>query len=61
VTGAIHLVRARAVFEREGLAVNPAPDDLPGHAKSAGERLALAEVLVREFAGRLYYRLAGYL
>jgi uncharacterized SAM-binding protein YcdF (DUF218 family) len=62
VSGAIHLVRARAVFEREGFAVDPAPEeDVPRHAQNSGERLAFMEVLAQELVGRLYYRLAGYL
>ena len=62
VSGSLHLVRARKVFEREGFQVFPAPADnslLLGSV--AGERLVVTQALARELAGRLYYRLAGYL
>lgn len=61
VTGSLHLVRARRVFEREGFRVLPAPDDSLSMSSGAGERLGLAQALARELAAWLYYRLAGYL
>jgi uncharacterized SAM-binding protein YcdF (DUF218 family) len=62
VTGPLHLVRARAVFERQGFVVRPAPvGDLSLYPEKPGERLALAQSLAQELLGRLYYRLAGYL
>jgi uncharacterized SAM-binding protein YcdF (DUF218 family) len=62
VSGSLHLVRARAVFEREGFQVRPAPAD-NSHTRGsvAHERLDVTRALVRELAGWLYYRLAGYL
>ena len=61
VSDPFHLVRARAAFGREGFDVRPAPVDDPRlHALAPRERLALAQALVREVVGRLYYRLAGY-
>ena len=62
VSGSIHLVRARGVFEREGFRVLPAPADNSLFVGSvAGERLAMTRALARELAGYLYYRLVGYL
>lgn len=62
VTGPLHLVRARAVFERQGLVVRPAPvGELSLHPQKPGERLALAQSVAQELLGTLYYRLAGYL
>ena len=62
VTGPLHLVRARAVFERQGFVVRPAPTaELSLHPQKPGERLALTQALAQELLGRVYYRLAGYL
>jgi uncharacterized SAM-binding protein YcdF (DUF218 family) len=62
VTGPLHLVRARAVFEREGFIVRPAPiGDLSLYSDKPGLRLALTAAFAQELLGRLYYRLAGYL
>jgi uncharacterized SAM-binding protein YcdF (DUF218 family) len=62
VSGSLHLVRARGVFEREGFQVRPAPaDNSYTRGSVARERLDVTRALVRELAGWLYYRLAGYL
>jgi uncharacterized SAM-binding protein YcdF (DUF218 family) len=62
VSGALHLVRARAVFEREGFVVRAAPvEEVSLRPQKPGDRLALAQSLAQEMLGRLYYRLAGYL
>jgi uncharacterized SAM-binding protein YcdF (DUF218 family) len=62
VSGPLHLVRARAVFERQGLVVRPAPVmDISLYPEGPGERLALTRAVAQELLGRLYYRLAGYL
>jgi uncharacterized SAM-binding protein YcdF (DUF218 family) len=62
VSSPLHLVRARAVFERQGFAVHPAPvENMPLRAQSSGERLALTRYFAQELVGWLYYRVAGYL
>ena len=62
VTGPFHLVRARAVFERQGFVVRSAPvAEVTLEPEKHGERLVVTQALVQEFLGRLYYRLAGYL
>jgi uncharacterized SAM-binding protein YcdF (DUF218 family) len=62
VSGSLHLVRARATFEREGFRVLPAPaDSLFTFGSTAAQRLALTRALLRETAGHVYYRLAGHL
>jgi uncharacterized SAM-binding protein YcdF (DUF218 family) len=62
VTAPLHLVRARAVFEQQGLLVRPAPvGEVALRPQRPGERLALAQFLAQELLGRVYYRLAGYL
>ena len=60
VSGPFHLVRARAVFARQGLEVRPAPvEDVALEARVPGSRLVLARALAQEVAGWLYYRLLG--
>src|SRR5262245_15552687 len=62
VSGSLHLVRARAAFERVGFEVLPAPADRSLFLGSiAAERLDTARTLARECTGWLYYQLAGYL
>ena len=62
VSSPLHLVRARALFERQGFAVHPAPvEDRPLHARDSAERLALTRYFAQELVGWLYYRVAGYL
>jgi uncharacterized SAM-binding protein YcdF (DUF218 family) len=62
VSSPLHLVRARAVFERQGFAVHAAPaEDAPLHAEKPGSRLVLTRYLAQELVGWLYYRLVGYL
>ena len=61
VTGAIHMERARALFERAGFTVLPAPvDDASGGGVSPEARLALCLRIGEEMLARLYHRLAGY-
>jgi uncharacterized SAM-binding protein YcdF (DUF218 family) len=60
VSGPFHLVRARAVFARQGLEVGAAPvEDVDLEAEKPGSRLVLARALAQEVAGWLYYRLVG--
>lgn len=60
VTGAHHMWRARALFERQGFDVHPAPVDEVAAGGSWPElRLALARSLLQEGMARLVYRLAG--
>ena len=61
VTNAGHLTRARPLFERAGFDVHPAPSDSFVEASSPESRLELMRVLVREFFGWLFYRVAGYI
>lgn len=61
VTNAGHLARARPLFERAGFDVHPAPSDSFAEASSPESRLELMRVLVREFFGWLFYRVAGYI
>jgi uncharacterized SAM-binding protein YcdF (DUF218 family) len=60
VSGSLHLIRARGVFEREGFEVFPAPADV-FLGPLAVERVTVARTLAWNLAGWLYYRLAGYL
>lgn len=60
VTGSHHMWRARAMFEREGFDVLPAPVDEAAPTSSRPEvRLGLARSLLQEGMARLVYRLAG--
>jgi uncharacterized SAM-binding protein YcdF (DUF218 family) len=60
VSGPFHLVRARAVFARQGLEVRAAPvEDVDLEAEKPGSRLVLARALAQEVAGWLYYRMVG--
>jgi uncharacterized SAM-binding protein YcdF (DUF218 family) len=62
VSDSQHLVRARALFERAGFEVLPAPaDPLPRDTADPDERLSVLAWVGGEFVARLYYRLAGYL
>jgi uncharacterized SAM-binding protein YcdF (DUF218 family) len=61
VTNAGHLTRARPLFERAGFDVHPAPSDSFVEASSPESRLELMRVLIREFFGWLFYRVAGYI
>ena len=61
VSGPLHLVRARAVFERQGFVVHPAPaKEIPLGARGPGSRIAVARLLAQEVLGWLYYHLQGY-
>ena len=60
VTGSHHMWRARAMFERQGFAVLPAPVEEVALASARPEaRLGLARSLLQEGLARLVYRLAG--
>jgi uncharacterized SAM-binding protein YcdF (DUF218 family) len=62
VTGAHHMLRARAVFQAAGFEVAAAPvDEVSGEADRPEARLGLTRALSMEWAGRIYYRLAGYI
>jgi len=54
--------RAKLVFEREGLRVQPAVStDYPSVLMSPYDRLWLTMRIAQEVAGLIYYRLAGYI
>jgi uncharacterized SAM-binding protein YcdF (DUF218 family) len=60
VSGPFHLVRARAVFARQGLEVRTAPvEDVFLGAQKPGSRLVLTRALAQEVGGWIYYRLVG--
>jgi uncharacterized SAM-binding protein YcdF (DUF218 family) len=60
VTGSHHMWRARALFERQGFEVLPAPvDEVPPSGSRPELRLSLARSLLQEGMARLIYRLAG--
>lgn len=61
VTNAGHLARARPLFERAGFEVRGVPSDPPIEPDAPESRLAQTRVLVQEFLGWLYYRIAGYI
>jgi len=62
VTDALHMRRAQGVFARAGFRVFPVSvGEYVVEARSPQERLELAHQLLRETAGWLYYRAAGYL
>lgn len=62
VTDVLHMRRARGLFEREGLAVRPAPiDDGILGATSPGRRLLLTRYVAQEIAAIAYHKLFGYL
>jgi uncharacterized SAM-binding protein YcdF (DUF218 family) len=62
VTDALSMSRARGVFEGAGFDVLPAPWTGPGDSFGPPqERLESALSIAEEVAGRLYYRLMGYL
>jgi uncharacterized SAM-binding protein YcdF (DUF218 family) len=62
VTGAHHMLRARLLFEREGLEVVPAPVvEVSPAVVRPDARLDLARRVIQEAVARLYYRVAGYL
>jgi uncharacterized SAM-binding protein YcdF (DUF218 family) len=60
VTGSHHMWRARAMFERAGFEVRPAPVEEVAAGGSRPElRLSLVRSLAQEGMARLVYRLAG--
>jgi uncharacterized SAM-binding protein YcdF (DUF218 family) len=62
VTDSLHMRRAKLVFERAGLQVQPAVSaDYPAFLASPGDRLWLSIQIVRESGAQTYYRLAGYI
>jgi uncharacterized SAM-binding protein YcdF (DUF218 family) len=62
VTEPLHLVRARAVFERAGFTVHPAPAvEIPLDAENPPGRVAVARMLAQEIVGWAYYRVRGYM
>ena len=62
VTESLHMRRAKLVFEREGLRVQPAVSaDYPAVLMSPSDRLWLTVRIAQEAAGLIYYRLAGYI
>jgi len=61
VTGALHMTRAAALYERAGFEVLPAPvDDASGGGVSPQSRLALLVRVGIELTARVYHRAAGY-
>lgn len=62
VTGALHMTRAAALYERAGFEVLPATvDDASGGGVSPQARLALLARIGIELTARAYHRAAGYL
>ena len=61
VTNAGHLARARPLFERAGFEVRGVLSDPLVEADAPESRIARMRVLVKEFLGWLYYRVAGYI
>jgi uncharacterized SAM-binding protein YcdF (DUF218 family) len=62
VTDALHMRRARLLFERAGLSVRAAPTDAATlWATTPEARLRLTRVLAQEVISLLYHRLFGYL
>lgn len=59
VTESRHLRRARAIFERAGFEVFPAPTDAARRGDDAAERLGLTWSVLRELAAGLYNRANG--
>ncbi len=60
VTGSHHMWRARAMFERQGFTVLPAPvEEVAAEGVHPELRLAMARSLLQEGMARLVYRLAG--
>jgi uncharacterized SAM-binding protein YcdF (DUF218 family) len=62
VTDALHMVRAKALFEQAGFEVLPAPAlEGAGSAERPQGRLELFYRTLQELVARQYYRLVGYL
>ena len=62
VTESLHMRRAKLVFEREGLRVQPAVSaDYPAALMSPSDRLWLTVRIAQEGVGLIYYRLAGFI
>ena len=62
VTDVLHMRRARALFEREGLTVRPAPTDRASLWVTTPEsRLQLTRTLAQELVAITYHKLFGYL
>lgn len=62
VTDPYHMMRARRLFERAGLAVRPVPaNDLPDPAEGPQTRVALMSRAMQEILAIVYYRVAGYI
>jgi uncharacterized SAM-binding protein YcdF (DUF218 family) len=60
VTGSHHMWRARAMFERQGFTVSPAPvEEVAAEGGRPELRLAIARSVLQEGMARLVYRLAG--
>ena len=62
VTGGHHMRRAQAVFQAVGFEVLPAPvEEISSESSRPESRFGLARASAMELAGRVYYRLAGFL
>ena len=62
VTDALHMRRARGLFERAGLSVRPVPTDTAVFSGAAPEnRLRVARYVAQEVIAHVYHRVFGYL
>jgi uncharacterized SAM-binding protein YcdF (DUF218 family) len=62
VTDVLHMRRARALFEREGLTVRPAPTDRASlYVTTPESRLQLTRTLAQELVAIAYHKLFRYL
>jgi uncharacterized SAM-binding protein YcdF (DUF218 family) len=62
VSESLHMRRAKYLFERAGMEVNPAPsDNFTVASISPGDRIRLAMRVLQESLAIIYYKTAGYI